>query len=42
LDGLLPDRIRLQSGYLHTPVGRAFDGILHVPTTTVRPGVPDR
>ncbi|BCJ38057.1 erythromycin esterase [Actinocatenispora thailandica] len=36
-DAPAPDRIRLQGGYLHTPVTRAFDGMLHVPTTTVTP-----
>ncbi|GCD47914.1 erythromycin esterase family protein [Streptomyces paromomycinus] len=30
-----PDRIRMQSGYLHTPVAEAFDGILSVPSSTV-------
>ncbi|MEU6019476.1 erythromycin esterase family protein [Streptomyces sp. NPDC047515] len=30
-----PDRIRLQSAYLHTPVLDAFDAILHTPTSTV-------
>ncbi|MEU4203318.1 erythromycin esterase family protein [Streptomyces sp. NPDC045456] len=30
-----PDRIRMQSGYLHTPVTEAFDGILSVPASTV-------
>ncbi|MEV5598654.1 erythromycin esterase family protein [Streptomyces sp. NPDC052496] len=30
-----PDRIRMQSGYLHTPVADAFDGILTVPASTV-------
>ncbi|MFH8408853.1 erythromycin esterase family protein [Streptomyces sp. NPDC018019] len=30
-----PDRIRMQSGYLHTPVPDAFDGILSVPVSTV-------
>jgi erythromycin esterase len=41
-DGPVPDRIRLQGDYLQTPVVRAFDGILHVPTTTVRSDVTDR
>ncbi|MEU2872733.1 erythromycin esterase family protein [Streptomyces olivoreticuli] len=30
-----PDRIRLQGAYLHTPVLDAFDGMLHVPSSTV-------
>ncbi|MFI9841897.1 erythromycin esterase family protein [Nonomuraea sp. NPDC051941] len=30
-----PDRIRIQSAYLHTPVLDAFDGILSTPTSTV-------
>ncbi|MEV4551499.1 erythromycin esterase family protein [Nonomuraea wenchangensis] len=30
-----PDRIRLQSTFLHTPVLDAFDGILHTPAATV-------
>ena len=30
-----PDRIRMQSGYLHTPVLHAFDGILNTPTSTI-------
>ncbi|MFB7956232.1 erythromycin esterase family protein [Streptomyces sp. NPDC056045] len=30
-----PDRIRLQSTFLHTPVLDAFDGILHTPVSTV-------
>ncbi|MFF1507169.1 erythromycin esterase family protein [Streptomyces sp. NPDC058326] len=30
-----PDRIRLQSTFLHTPVLDAFDGILHTPASTV-------
>ncbi|MFI7099445.1 erythromycin esterase family protein [Streptomyces sp. NPDC050161] len=30
-----PDRIRIQSAYLHTPVIEAFDAILHTPTSTV-------
>ncbi|MFF4603644.1 erythromycin esterase family protein [Streptomyces sp. NPDC001339] len=30
-----PDRIRIQSAYLHTPVLEAFDAILHTPTSTV-------
>ncbi|MFH9425056.1 erythromycin esterase family protein [Streptomyces sp. NPDC017529] len=30
-----PDRIRLHSGYLHTPVLEAFDGMLSVPASTV-------
>ncbi|MFF4159750.1 hypothetical protein [Streptomyces sp. NPDC001678] len=29
-----PDRIRIQSAYLHTPVLEAFDA-LHTPTSTV-------
>lgn len=30
-----PDRIRLQSTYLHTPVLEAFDGILDTPRSTI-------
>ncbi|MFD7666671.1 erythromycin esterase family protein [Streptomyces sp. NPDC059788] len=30
-----PDRIRMHSGYLRTPVVDAFDGLLSVPATTV-------
>ncbi|MFH8342821.1 erythromycin esterase family protein [Streptomyces sp. AM6-12] len=30
-----PDRIRIQSAYLHTPVLEAFDAVLHTPTSTV-------
>ncbi|MFG2226595.1 erythromycin esterase family protein [Streptomyces sp. NPDC048644] len=30
-----PDRIRIQSAYLHTPVIEAFDAILNTPTSTV-------
>ncbi|WP_116215449.1 erythromycin esterase family protein [Streptomyces olivoreticuli] len=30
-----PDRTRLQGAYLHTPVLDAFDGMLHVPSSTV-------
>ncbi|MEV6669152.1 erythromycin esterase family protein [Streptomyces sp. NPDC051162] len=30
-----PDRIRIQGAYVHTPVLDAFDGMLHVPTSTV-------
>jgi erythromycin esterase len=30
-----PDRIRMQSAYVHTPVLDAFDGILNTPTSTV-------
>jgi erythromycin esterase len=30
-----PDRIRIQSAYLHTPVLDAFDGVLSTPTSTV-------
>ncbi|WP_405683058.1 erythromycin esterase family protein [Streptomyces sp. NBC_00057] len=30
-----PDRIRIQSAYLHTPVLDAFDAILNTPTSTV-------
>ncbi|MFC7328025.1 erythromycin esterase family protein [Marinactinospora rubrisoli] len=33
--GHAPDRIRLQSGYLRTPVRTAFDGVLNVPVSTV-------
>ncbi|WP_369360635.1 erythromycin esterase family protein [Streptomyces sp. cg2] len=31
----IPDRIRLQSGYMNSPVLDAFDAILHTPTSTV-------
>ena len=34
-----PDRIRLQSGYLQTPVLDAFDGILNTPVSTVAGGL---
>ncbi|WP_027943256.1 erythromycin esterase family protein [Amycolatopsis taiwanensis] len=34
-----PDRIRIQSAYLHTPVLDAFDGILNTPTSTVADNV---
>ncbi|MFF4403070.1 erythromycin esterase family protein [Streptomyces sp. NPDC001404] len=34
-----PDRIRMQGAYLHTPVLEAFDGILHVPESTVFEGL---
>ncbi|GAA1653176.1 hypothetical protein GCM10009733_058060 [Nonomuraea maheshkhaliensis] len=30
-----PDRIRIQSAYVHTPVLEAFDGILNTPISTV-------
>ncbi|ONK13799.1 erythromycin esterase family protein [Streptomyces sp. MP131-18] len=30
-----PDRIRIQSTYLHTPVTEAFDAVLNTPTSTV-------
>ncbi|GGQ31176.1 erythromycin esterase family protein [Streptosporangium pseudovulgare] len=30
-----PDRYRIQSAYLHTPVLEAFDGVLNVPVSTV-------
>ncbi|OKI02659.1 erythromycin esterase [Streptomyces sp. CB02923] len=30
-----PDRVRMHSGYLHTPVAEAFDGLLSVPVSTV-------
>ncbi|MEV4085991.1 hypothetical protein ACGFJC_51440 [Nonomuraea fuscirosea] len=30
-----PDRIRIQSVYVHTLVLEAFDGILNIPTSTV-------
>lgn len=30
-----PDRIRIQSAYVHTPVLEAFDGVLNTPTSTV-------
>jgi erythromycin esterase len=36
-----PDRIRIQSAYLHTPVLDAFDGILNTPTSTVADEVED-
>ncbi|WP_033433810.1 erythromycin esterase family protein [Saccharothrix syringae] len=35
LAGAGPDRIRMQSTYLHTPVLDAFDGILNTPTSTI-------
>lgn len=34
-----PDRVRLQSTFLHTPVLDAFDGILHTPASTVTDGI---
>lgn len=34
-----PDRTRIQSAYLHTPVLDAFDGVLNVPTSSVDPAV---
>ncbi|MFF4739322.1 hypothetical protein ACFY2W_26075 [Streptomyces sp. NPDC001262] len=34
-----PDRIRMQGAYLHTPVLEAFDGMLHVPQSTVFGGL---
>ncbi|WP_240809234.1 erythromycin esterase family protein [Microbispora catharanthi] len=34
-DGAGPDRIRMQSVYLHTPVLDAFDGVLNTPVSTV-------
>ncbi|WP_078882188.1 erythromycin esterase family protein [Streptomyces rimosus] len=34
-----PDRIRMHSGYLHTPVLDAFDGVLSVPASTVADGL---
>ncbi|MEV4460570.1 erythromycin esterase family protein [Microbispora sp. NPDC049633] len=34
-----PDRIRIQSAYLHTPVLEAFDAILNVPASTVADGL---
>ncbi|MBB2741338.1 UNVERIFIED_ORG: erythromycin esterase [Microbispora rosea subsp. rosea] len=34
-DGTGPDRIRMQSVYVHTPVLDAFDGILNTPVSTV-------
>ncbi|MEU5103255.1 erythromycin esterase family protein [Streptomyces sp. NPDC021354] len=30
-----PDRIRIQSAYLHTPILKSFDAILNTPTSTV-------
>ncbi|MFF2809177.1 hypothetical protein ACFVT2_18725 [Streptomyces sp. NPDC058000] len=36
-----PDRIRIQSAYLHTPVLEAFDAILHTPTSTVADNLDD-
>ncbi|MCX3058234.1 erythromycin esterase family protein [Streptomyces beihaiensis] len=36
-----PDRIRIQSAYLHTPVLEAFDAILHTPTSTVADNLRD-
>ncbi|MEN3536717.1 erythromycin esterase family protein [Microbispora sp. ZYX-F-249] len=37
-----PDRIRIQSAYLHTPVLEAFDAILNVPASTVADGLGGR
>ncbi|MBE1490963.1 erythromycin esterase family protein [Plantactinospora soyae] len=37
-----PDRIRIQSAYLHTPVLDAFDGMLNTPTSTVADNLLDR
>ncbi|MCO5974748.1 erythromycin esterase family protein [Actinoallomurus soli] len=34
-----PDRIRIQSAYVHTPVLDAFDGVLSTSTSTVTDGV---
>ncbi|GGU84604.1 hypothetical protein GCM10010211_58230 [Streptomyces albospinus] len=31
----VPDRIRIPSAYLHTPVFEAFDAVLHTATSTV-------
>ncbi|HIW90594.1 MAG TPA: erythromycin esterase family protein [Candidatus Corynebacterium avicola] len=31
----LPDRVRMDSDYIHTPVIEAFDAMVHVPTSTV-------
>ncbi|AJT69870.1 hypothetical protein T261_8276 [Streptomyces lydicus] len=36
-----PDRIRIQSAYLHTPVLEAFDAVLHTPTSTVADDLKD-
>ncbi|MER8046843.1 erythromycin esterase family protein [Streptomyces sp. NPDC094032] len=36
-----PDRIRLQTTFLHTPVLNAFDGILHTPLSTVAADHPE-
>ncbi|MEX0654385.1 MAG: erythromycin esterase family protein [Phycisphaeraceae bacterium] len=33
-----PDRIRMQSDYLHTPVRDAFDAVLNIPRATVAEG----
>lgn len=34
-DATLPDRVRMDSAYIHTPVVEAFDAMLHMPTSTV-------
>jgi erythromycin esterase len=34
-----PDRIRLDSGYLTTPVADAFDAVVHVPETRLAAGL---
>ncbi|GGY11899.1 erythromycin esterase family protein [Streptomyces hiroshimensis] len=34
-----PDRTRLQSAYLHTPIADAFDGMLCVPSSRVADGI---
>ncbi|MES4902963.1 MULTISPECIES: erythromycin esterase family protein [unclassified Streptomyces] len=34
-----PDRIRIQSAYLHTPVVEAFDAVLSTPVSTVADGL---
>jgi erythromycin esterase len=34
-DGADPDRIRIQSAYVHTPILDAFDAVLNTPTSTV-------
>jgi erythromycin esterase len=39
LGGPGPDRIRMQSAYVRTPVLDAFDGILNTPTSTVGEGI---
>ncbi|MYT33138.1 MULTISPECIES: erythromycin esterase family protein [unclassified Streptomyces] len=37
----IPDRIRIQSAYMNSPVLEAFDAILHTPTSTVADNLED-